>query len=104
MDGQAYPGVVNFGHHPTIARVRAPVLELHLLDVRMNLYRKQIEVFFMRRLRPERKFSSLSGLVRQIEGDIRNTRRILSSRSVNKVWIRTLQRWHPDIIVPETNK
>lgn len=99
IDRRSYPGVVNFGHHPTIARVRAPVLELHLLDVRINLYRKQIEVYFMRRLRPERKFSSLPELVRQINGDILRTRRILASPPVNKVWNKTLQTWHPDIIV-----
>ena len=104
VQGRTYPGVVNFGHHPTVARVQKPVMELHLLDTRMNLYRQQIEVFFLRRLRPEKKFASLPALITRIEADIRITRRLLDSPALKKLWIRTLQRWHPETIVLETNK
>lgn len=104
VNGQACPGVVNFGHHPTVARVRVPLLELHLLDTHRNLYRQTIEVFFLRRLRPERKFATLPALVCQIEADIVQTRRVLAAATMKKLWIRTLQRWHPDIIVRQTNK
>jgi riboflavin kinase/FMN adenylyltransferase len=104
VGGQAFPGVVNFGYHPTVSRVRKPVLELHLLDTRLNLYRKTIEVFFLRRLRPEKKFPDRPSLIRQIETDIRVSRRVLSAAALKKCWIRTLQEWHPDTIVPQTNK
>ncbi len=101
---KAYPGVVNFGHHPTISRIPKPILELHLLDTRMNLYHRKIEVFFLRRLRPEKKFATRPALIRQINGDIEATRTALASTALKKLWIRTLQRWHPESIVRQTNK
>ncbi len=104
VGGVATPGVVNFGHHPTVSRVRKPVMELHLLDTRMSLYGRNIEVFFLRRLRCERKFTSLPALIEQIEADVQETRRRLASPTLKKLWIRTLQRWHPDTIVSQTNK
>lgn len=100
----AYPGIVSFGYHPTVGRASFPVLELHLIDTKMNLYRRQIEVFFLRRLRDEKHFADRNTLIRQIERDIQKTRNVLASQSLNKLWIRTLQRWHPDTIVRQTNK
>jgi riboflavin kinase/FMN adenylyltransferase len=101
VNGHTYPGVVSFGHHPTLKRVTNPLLELHLLDTRMNLYRRNIEVYFLCRLRSEMKFSKLADLIRQIEKDIQKTRKVLARQAMKKLWIRTLQRWHPDIIVSQ---
>lgn len=102
---RSYPGVINFGNRPTVNPLRVPLLELHLLDTRANLYGRQIEVFFLKRLRDEARFTSLEALARQIARDVRNSRRVLSSARLQNSWIRTLQKWHPDIIVrPTTNK
>lgn len=100
LGGRAYPGVLSFGHHPTVARAPRPVLELHLFDLRMNLYRRRIEVFLIRRLRGEKRFPSLEALISRIDQDARNAKRILARASVKNSWIRALQRWHPESIVP----
>ena len=100
---KAYPGVVNYGHHPTVARLRTPLLELHLLDTRMNLYRQRVEVFFLRRLRGEKTFTTLPALATQIGHDIQAARQALDGHGLRQAWIRTLQRWHPAIIVRPTN-
>ena len=46
------------------------VLELHIFNLRRNLYGKVIEVTFLKRLRRERVFPSLEALQRQILKDI----------------------------------
>ncbi len=99
IDGIAREGIVNFGFHPTAAQAPAPLFELHLLDTRMELYGRHIEVFFFAYVRPERRFRSLAALARQIRRDVADARRELRAPAAQKVWNRTLQRWHPNGIV-----
>lgn len=99
--GMAFKGIVNYGHHPTIQATRAPLIELHLLDTRRHLYGRHVEIFFMARLREEKHFASSALLVRQIRQDVARARKILASPAAKKLWIRTLQTWYPDIIVPQ---
>lgn len=101
---RAYSGVISYGYHPSVKRLRHPLLELHLLDTRINLYRRVIEVYFLRRLRAERTFPRLPDLIRQIGKDVQTARKVLAHPSLKKMWIKTLQTWHPDIIVTQTNK
>lgn len=69
-------GVLALGRRPTFRLDRAPAtVELHLLDFSGRLYGREIEVFFIRKLRPERRFPSVSALVRQIGRDVRNARK-----------------------------
>ncbi len=77
IGGTRLTGVANLGRRPTFPRRgrRAPILELHLLDTRRDLYGRTIEVFFLQRLRPERKFSSPAALRAQIRRDIAAARR-----------------------------
>lgn len=104
VNGKAFAGIVNFGFRPTIAPIDKPLVEVHLFDTCQDLYGRRLEVFFMRKLRNERKFPDLTSLMRQIRKDVILARRILASAPAKKLWIRTLQKWHPDIIVPPTNK
>ena len=97
---EAFPGIVNFGVHPTVAPARNPLVEVHLFDTRRDLYGRRLEVYFLRRLRNEKKFPDLEALIHQIRQDNIKARHILASTPVKNLWIRTLQRWHPDTIVP----
>jgi len=98
--GKAYEGIVNFGVHPTVAQVPEPLLELHVLDASLQLYRRHIEVFFIARLRAERRFLTLDALVRQIRLDLGAARRALRAPAAQKEWNKALQVWYPDSIVP----
>jgi len=103
--GMAFPGIVNFGHHPTIRATRAPLIELHLLGTRRHLYGRHVEIFFLSRMRGERHFPGIADLVRQIARDVSLARKCLSQPAVKKLWNRTLQTWYPDIIVaPQETK
>ncbi len=75
IQGVLYHGVVNLGYRPTVSDGRSKrVLEIYLLDFNRDIYGENVEVRFVRYLRPERKFDSLEALVRQIEADVRQAR------------------------------
>ncbi|MCS2149225.1 bifunctional riboflavin kinase/FAD synthetase [Scandinavium manionii] len=62
------PGVANIGTRPTVAGVRQQ-LEVHLLDVVMDLYGRHIDVILRKKIRDEQRFSSLDELKAQIARD-----------------------------------
>lgn len=62
------PGVANIGTRPTVAGVRQQ-LEVHLLDVTMDLYGRHIDVILRKKIRNEQRFSSLDELKAQIARD-----------------------------------
>ncbi len=77
LDGIVYPGVVNLGYRPTVSSDKSErVLEIHLLDFDHDIYGKDIEVRFVRYLRPEQKFENVDALARQIELDVQQARKL----------------------------
>jgi riboflavin kinase/FMN adenylyltransferase len=77
LDGVIYPGAVNLGYRPTVSTGKSErVLEIHLLDFDQDIYGKDLEVRFVRYLRPEQKFESVEGLVRQIRLDVQQVRKL----------------------------
>ena len=80
IQGVFYHGVVNLGYRPTISSGKSErVLEIYLLDFDRDIYGENVEVRFVRYLRPERKFDSLEALVGQIELDVRQARELCAS-------------------------
>ncbi len=82
INGKQSPGVANLGTRPTFRQhgQDSPVLELHILDRRRNLYGETVEIFFLKRLRAERKFASRAALQTQIMRDITRTRQWFQRR------------------------
>jgi riboflavin kinase / FMN adenylyltransferase len=75
LEGVVYPGVVNLGYRPTISSGKSDrVLEIHLLDFKGEIYGRDLELRFVRYLRPEKKFDNVDALVRQIERDVQQAR------------------------------
>ena len=60
---------MNIGLRPTVSTVPAETLEVHLFDFDRDIYGEQVAVSFLRRLRDEKKFDSLSDLVEQLGRD-----------------------------------
>jgi riboflavin kinase / FMN adenylyltransferase len=76
--GRKLRGVVNIGVRPTVkARDGERLLEVHLFDFEEQIYGEEIEVFFHKYLRPEKKFASLDELKAQIERDAAEARSVL---------------------------
>ena len=63
------PGVANIGTRPTVAGLRQQ-LEVHLLDVAMNMYGRHIDVVLRQKIRNEQRFPSLDALKEQIAKDV----------------------------------
>ena len=69
-------GMMNIGFRPTVDGLHHK-LEVHLLDFNSDLYNQQLEIHFVKRLRDEKKFSSLDELKEQLRKDKEATGNIL---------------------------
>ena len=77
LEGKTYPGVVNLGYRPTVSSERSErVLEIHLFDFERDIYGENLEVRFIRYLRPEKRFENVDALVHQIERDVQQAREL----------------------------
>ncbi|AYP24463.1 bifunctional riboflavin kinase/FAD synthetase [Pantoea agglomerans] len=63
------PGVANIGTRPTVKGLRQQ-LEVHLLDINMDLYGRHIDVVLKQKIRNEQRFASLEALKKQIANDV----------------------------------
>jgi riboflavin kinase/FMN adenylyltransferase len=77
LDGVIYPGLINLGYRPTVTSgTPERVLEIYLLDFDRDIYGKDLEVRFVRYLRPERKFENVHALAQQIELDVQQAHKL----------------------------
>lgn len=76
VDGRAYQGVASIGVRPTFDA--GPVsVEVFLFYFEGDLYGRQMEVSFIKRLRGEEKFPDAEALVRQIRKDVEDAKHAL---------------------------
>jgi riboflavin kinase/FMN adenylyltransferase len=75
--GKWFSGVAKFGKRPTYPKNETPrpVLELHLLDFKGQVYNEMMEIALHRFLRPEKRFATEEALKVQIQKDVRVARR-----------------------------
>ncbi len=78
---------LSLGNRPTfeLADGGSPLLEAHMLDKDEDLYGEEMEVFFVRHIRQQRKYGSAGALQARMEEDARTTRRILSRKKVERI-------------------
>jgi len=62
--------ILNIGTRPTFGRDIDPTIELYILDFKKDIYGKDVEIIFKRKVRNEKRFSSAEALRRQIQKDI----------------------------------
>ena len=72
--GKYYESVTNIGHNPTVNEEKKLTVETYLLFFSKNIYDEEIEVFFIDKIRGEKKFSSFFDLKKQIFKDVENTK------------------------------
>jgi riboflavin kinase/FMN adenylyltransferase len=79
LGGALYRGVANLGHRPTVSSGKSErLLELYLFDLDREIYGEEMEVRFLRYLRPEKKFADLEALKAQIAADVQQARESFS--------------------------
>ena len=77
VNKKKYKGVANFGIAPTFSRNKL-VLEINLFKKVSSFYGKTVEVFFIQRIRNEKKFRNKILLIKQIKKDIYKAKKILN--------------------------
>ncbi len=77
VEGKLRESVTNIGANPTYNSMTTSI-ETHILDFSENIYGRQIEVYFVRRLRGDIKFDSAQKLCMQIKKDVEEARSYFS--------------------------
>ena len=70
LDGKLYRSITNIGYNPTFEDVNRLTVETHIIDFEGDIYGKKIEVFFLAKIRNEKKFKGIEELKEQIKRDI----------------------------------
>ncbi len=76
FDAAEYQGVVNIGRRPTFGPGEIAI-EVYLLDFDGDLYGKELRLYFVARLRDEKKFADRESLIAAISQDVAEGRRVL---------------------------
>jgi riboflavin kinase/FMN adenylyltransferase len=70
-------GVVNIGLRPTFD-TKSLAIEVHVFDFNEDLYGEEITLFFIGKLRDERKFETAEALIGQIRKDVGTAKEVLA--------------------------
>jgi len=76
LDSKIYDGVLNMGLQPTFEESKFRV-EVHLMNFDRVLYGKELEVFFIKKIRSEKRFKDAKELADQIEHDEKIARQMI---------------------------
>lgn len=67
-ENEKYKGITSIGNNPTVEG-KELTIETYILDFEDEVYGEEIEVYFIERIRDEKKFDSLEQLVVQLRAD-----------------------------------
>lgn len=76
-----YDGVANIGNNPTFGNSTTSY-EVHLFDFNSDILNQHIRIYFIDRIRGEKKFPDIKALEEQIKRDILNAKEILNKRHI----------------------
>jgi len=77
LGAENHDGVANIGVRPTFDG-GARIVEAYILNFEGELYGKGLELEFVKRLRPERRYASVERLIAQMQRDVERARIVLS--------------------------
>lgn len=78
LKDKKYCGMTNVGYRPTFEHQDRPNVETHLLDFDSIIYGEELELYFVKKIRDEQKFSGVDAFLEQIEHDKSTARKIFS--------------------------
>ena len=81
LEAGMFDGALNMGTRPTFDGVKFQI-ESHLFDFDTTVYGKEIEIFFIEKIRDERAFPNPEALVNQIEEDVVTAKAILNRMKI----------------------
>jgi riboflavin kinase/FMN adenylyltransferase len=80
--GRRFESVTNIGRRPTLYEEFRTTIETYVIDFSSDVYGERIRLFFLDRLREERKFPSVIELKAQIQRDIEASRKYFETRTL----------------------
>ena len=75
IDMHSYTGMLNIGKRPTI-KGKHRTIEVNIFDFEAEIYNHSIKLYFIDRIRDEKKFDSLEDLKNQLSLDMLKTKEI----------------------------
>ncbi len=78
IKGKLFFGVCSIGTKPTFGVHRFRHIEVYIFNFNKNIYSKTLEIYFTKKIREQKKFSSTEDLSKQIKKDISKARALLS--------------------------
>ena len=83
IEGELHRAIANVGTRPTVDDSLKAILEIHILDFKRDIYRKNISAIFRHKIRDEQKFDSVELLKTQIHRDIQHCRQWFETAAVS---------------------
>ena len=75
--GDGWNGVANLGYRPTVEEEKMRrLLEVNLFGLNFEIYGEELEIQFVKFLRPEMKFDGMKELKAQISKDVESARAV----------------------------
>ena len=79
--GMIYHSITNIGVNPTFKECNEKTVETNIFDFSEDIYGEELKVLFHKRVRNEKKFSSVNELVEQISLDVLEAKKYFKSNS-----------------------
>lgn len=86
----AYPAMINIGFNPTFKN-KEQTIEANLFNFDQDIYGKEIRIFFLFRLRDEKSFEGIDGLISQLKTDRRRVKQYL--KNMEPQWSESCRLW-----------
>jgi riboflavin kinase/FMN adenylyltransferase len=77
-----YDGIANIGLRPTFGK-KDLTIEVHVFDFDEDIYNEEVSLYFIKKIREEKKFETPGDLARQIRSDILAAKEILTRHPDN---------------------
>lgn len=74
IDEAWHPGALSIGKNPTFQDIEAVSVEVFILNYRGDFYGSHLPVFFLERLRSQKKYDQPEELIKQISDDVESCR------------------------------
>ncbi len=78
LDDKVYKGMLNIGVKPTINNESKESIEVNIFDFNEDIYNKEIRLYFIERIRDERKFNNVNELKEQLKKDKQHAKLVLT--------------------------
>ena len=76
-----YNGIAYLGSRPTFGGKKI-FLEINIFDIKKNLYKKKLRIFFLKFIRRDQKFNNSRKLIRQMSKDVIFAKKSLKTKLV----------------------